>query len=162
MTLNETLLQKLAEWRRPRDGRHTLPVADETSGWAVNLTVDRYDDLSCALWEITVQRTKTPAATNTLTLENWAKGIAAKVTGLLEPLQVVEIDPQRAEALIRSNQPTRRGEALYYYELLLKGTRQALVRRYQAPKQDGRREQIPFTLTHEVLAKFAADLTVAG
>ena len=32
MTLDELLLQKLADWR-PDKGRHTLDLSDEASGW---------------------------------------------------------------------------------------------------------------------------------
>jgi hypothetical protein len=47
---------------------------------------------------------------------------------------------------------------LFYYEVLLKGIRAASVRRYQASRDGGHRAQVPFVLTHEVLAKFVGDL----
>ena len=156
MTLDETVLQKLADWQPPRGSRQTLAVADEGSGWAVSLTVDRHDDLSSALWEIHLQRVV--AAPAGLTLEGWANGVTQRVTGLLEPLWVLEIDVQRNEALLRSNEPSRRNADLFYYEVLLKRTQAAIVRRYQASPGGGRREQVPFVLTHEVLAKFVRDL----
>ena len=40
MNLNETVLQKLAEWR-PTAGRQTLNLPEVGSGWAFALTVDR-------------------------------------------------------------------------------------------------------------------------
>ena len=156
MTINETVLQKLAEWTAPREGRQTLAVPDQGSGWTVSLTADRHDDLSCALWEMTlVRNTPAPAGDS---LEKWATRAAGRVSGLLETLKVYEIDPQRNEALLRSSNPTRRGKNVYYYEVLLKGTTQALVRRYQTGKKQGKREQAGFALTHEQTAKFAADL----
>ncbi len=44
MTLNERLLEKLADWRPARGSRQILAVPDEGSGWAVSLTVDRHDE----------------------------------------------------------------------------------------------------------------------
>ena len=156
MTLDETVLQKLADWRPLRGSRQTLAVPDEGSGWAVTLVVDRHDELSSALWEIGLRRVA--PARGQVTLQSWANGVASRVTGLLEPLRVLEIDVERNEALLRSNQPSRRSDDLFYYEVLLKGTRAAGVRRYQGNPGGGRREQVPFVLTHETLAKLVADL----
>jgi hypothetical protein len=156
MTLDETVLQKVADWHPPRGSRQTLPIPDEGSGWAVTLVVDRHDELSSALWEIDVRRVV--PARGQVTLESWANDVAGRVTGLLEPLRVLEIDVLRNEALLRSNQPSRRSEDLFYYEVLLKGTQAANVRRYQGNPGGGHREQVPFVLTHETLAKLVGDL----
>jgi hypothetical protein len=173
MTLNETLLQKLDDWRPPRDGRQTLLAPDEGSGWAATVTADRHDDMSTAVWEMMLRRSVVPTERSGEDLKNWAQRVTSQVTGLLEPLDVVEIDLPRDMALLRSQEPTRRGSELFYYEVLLSGISQATVRRYRARPHVERpqaerplaeellarhREQIPFTLTHEVLAKFAADL----
>jgi hypothetical protein len=49
-----------------------------------------------------------------------------------------------------------------YYELLLRGEHAAMLRRYQAPRTGpGKRAAVPFALTHESIAKLAADLTAA-
>jgi hypothetical protein len=158
MTLDETVLQKLANWHPPRSGRQTLAIPDEGSGWAITLTVDRHDELSSALWEIQFQRVA--PRHGEVTLASWAESVAGRVTGLLEPLQILEVDLQRNEALLRSNEPTRRNLDLFYYEVLLKGTQAASLRRYQAKPNNGHREQIPFVLTHEAVAKFVGDLAV--
>lgn len=158
MTLDEIVLQRLTEWRPPSNDRHTLTIPDENAGWSVGVIVDRHDDLGCALWELTLRRTRQPADSSANTLEAWAHRAAGRVMGLLEPLRVVEIDRPRGEAMLRSQDPSCRSENLYYYEVLLKGTREAALRRYRTQPVGGRREQIPFTLTHEALAKVSADL----
>ena len=157
MTLDELVLQKLAEWRPPREGRHNLAVPDERTGWVVLLTAERQDDLGCALWEMVLERGREPPDPGA-SVGVWAERIAARVTGLLEPLTVLEIDPSRNEALLRSVEPSRRKDDLYFYELLCTGTRRVQVRRYRASHEGKRREQIPFALTHEAVAKLAADL----
>ncbi len=179
MTLVEKLLQRLADWR-PAEGRQTLGIADEDMDWAVSLTADRYDSLGCLVWEMTLRRTGnlrvqpgdpspqplSPAAGErgrgegaSEELHAWANNVAQRVTGLLEPLKVVEVDTLRNQALLRSQAPTRRGNDLFYYEVLLTGLQEANVRRYQAAQIDRpRREQIAFALTCESLAKLAGDL----
>ena len=92
MTLDETVLRKLADWHPARGSRQTLAVPDEGSGWAVSLVVDRHDELSSALWELDIRRVL--PRRGEVTLESWANGIASRVTGLLEPLRVLEIDSE--------------------------------------------------------------------
>ena len=42
MTLGETVLSKLAEWRWPADsGRHIFRHADAGSGWSISLVVEK-------------------------------------------------------------------------------------------------------------------------
>ena len=156
MTLDEALLQKLAEWQ-PGAGRQTLSSPDPAGAWAVAVTADRSDALGCLVWELTLRRAAEPAAGETLAA--WAERAAGRVTGLLEPLKVLEVDVTRDQALLRSGAPARRGEQVFYYEVILTGVRAAAVRRYRAERQgDARREQVAFALTHEALAKLAADL----
>jgi hypothetical protein len=159
MTLAETVLQKVADWRPAGDQRHGLLIPDAGSGWAVEVQADRCDELSCRVWELTLRRTrKIEAASDAL--QAWADRSARQVTGLLEGLRVVEVDPLRDEALLRSATPAQRGEMISYFELLLRGTKSATLRRFRAHQEPGhRREQIAFPLTHESLAKVVTDLT---
>ena len=76
----------------------------------------------------------------------------------MEPLRLIEVDAGRDTALLRSAAPPKRGDDLFYYEVLLTG-RGAGVRRYQSSSTGGTRQQVAFPLTHEALAKLAADLT---
>lgn len=156
MTLTEKLLAKLSEWTPQGTGRHALTTA--APGWAVALSADRAESLSCLVWELTLTRTG-PAADG-FTLRAWAEGVAARVTGLLEPLRLLEVDEARGEALLRSDAPAQKGARVAYYEVRLYGTDRATVRRFAADRTQSGREQVSFALTHEVLAKLAGD--VAG
>ena len=111
------------------------------------------------MWELILTRTsEVPAG---LTLKGWADGIAARVSGLMEDLKVLEVDDVRQEALLRSDGPTAKGDDRLYYEVHLRGLTHATVRRYKGSRTAGtRREQVAFALTHEVLAKLVED--VAG
>lgn len=156
MTLTESLLPKLSDWKPATAGRHVLNVTTPEAGWSAHVTADKTDTLSCLVWELTLARTG--AAPEGTTLKGWAEGVAKRATGLLEPLRLLEVDDVRSEALLRSDAPTKKGASVAYYEVMLSGTDRAVVRRFTADRTQSGREQIAFALTHEVLAKFAGDI----
>ncbi len=157
MTLVDTLQARLAEWRPAGEGRHSWSETFPDAGWAVGLAADRTDSLGCLVWELSLARTGEPPAT--LTLKGWAEGIAARVSGLMETLKVLEVDETRQEAILRSDGPTVKGDDRLYYEVRLHGLTHATIRRFKGNVSAGsRREQVAYALTHEVLAKLAADI----
>jgi hypothetical protein len=156
MTLTESLLPRLSDWRPAGDGRHSWSAAFPAEGWAVRLTADRADTLSCLAWELTLARTGEPPAG--LTLKAWAGAVADRVSGLMEPLKLLEVDDLRGEAVLRSDEPAKKGDRVMYYEVRLTGLAQAVVRRFAASRTESGREQVPFALTHEALAKLAGDI----
>ena len=156
MTLAESLLPKLSDWAPAGNGRHSWAAAFPPHGWTVGLTADKADTLSCLAWELTLSRTAAPPAG--LTLRAWAAGIANRVTGLMEPLKVYEVDDTRNEAVLRSEAPAKKGDAVAYYEVRLNGLTTAVVRRYTGNKTASGRDQVAFAITHEALAKLAGDI----
>jgi hypothetical protein len=153
MTLENTLLQKLAE-TPPVGERHELTVSQ--GDWTAHLTYDRRDELSGRLWEAALHR-RAPGAGD---VETWAERIAGRVSGLLEPLKVVEVDAVKQEALLRSATPSAKGEHSFYYELRLRGRSHATFQRFQAAQLGGKkRVQVAYALTHETLGKLVTDLT---
>ncbi len=155
MTLENTLAERLSEWR-PAAGRQDLHVSAD--GWAATVTADRSDVLGCLVWELNLRRDGTQSAN----VAAWSSAVAERVTGLMEPLRVVEIDTARDEAQLRSEAPMQRGDKRFYYELLLRGNPTAALRRFQVVNGNGKREQVAFALTHEVLAKLAGDIAATA
>jgi hypothetical protein len=156
MTLNEILPEKLANWRPT--GRQSLNVAGAGAAWSADVTADCVDQVGCRLWELTLRRVGT--GLGTAALKEWAVRAADRVTGLLEPLKLVEVDEPRRVALLRSETPGQRGDDLFYYEALLHSTGTIEFRRFQGSHQPGsHRQQVAFTLTHDALTKLVADLT---
>jgi hypothetical protein len=156
--INELLHQKLSDWRPVGEGRHTWSHVLSDHNWNVLITANQVDSLSAKIWELNAARINL-IDSNTQQLTAWADKIAKRVTGLMEPLQVIEIDSTRQEAILRSQSPTNRGDQAFYYEVKLLGTSRADVRRYQStPKSSNRRQQVAFALTHEVTAKLFSDL----
>jgi hypothetical protein len=157
MTLADNLQAKLASWRPSGEGRHSFAAAFPEAGWAAHLSADHNDVVGSLVWEFAL--TRTADAPPGLTLAGWAAGIAGRASGLLEDLKLIEVDDPRQEAVLRSDDPTVKGDVAAYYEVRLHGLTKAVVRRYQANRAAGtRREQVAFPLTHEVLAKLAGDI----
>ena len=157
MTLAETLLPKLADWRPAGEGRHRIAIGVPDQGWTIHVTAERVDTLGSLLTE--VQATREPAvADDEAALEAHARRAAGRVTGLLEPLRLVEIDRVRHVALLRSDAPATRGDAVSYYEVRFDGRNRVTLARFQAAKAGGQRKAVPFALTHEAIAKVIDDL----
>ena len=159
MTLDETLLAKLTDWK-PAPGRQVLTLPDEGSGWSGTLAVECADQVGCQVWELRFRRAVPCAGGNVPALKAWAGRIAQRTTGLIEALKVLEVDGARDQALLRSDTPSRRGEDVFYYEVELHGIGSVDLRRFRGGRAgEDRREQVSFPLAHETLAKLAADLT---
>jgi hypothetical protein len=159
MTLETTLLQRVPEWRPAPHERASLTFAEQDGPWCARLVADRCDELGIALWELRVDRLAAPLALNDAQLSTWAKSIVESPP-LLDPLSIIEIDKTRGNVQIRSEAPTVRNEGKLYYELLLSRAGQASIRRYEAGPES--RTEIPFTMTHESLARLATQLMSAA
>ncbi len=148
------ILENLANWR-PKSERDTLEITGD--GWNAAITADCVDIVGCRLWELSLRRSAEGPAVDVKTR---AEQICARVTGLLEPLRVVEVDAPNNTALLRSERPGQIGDERFYYELLLNGDGGSTLSRYQTPQEgQPRRQQVAFTLTHEALGKLVGDLT---
>jgi hypothetical protein len=158
MTLAETLLPKLADWRPAGEGRHGIAIGLPEHGWTVQLTAERVDTVGSRLIEVEIART-TPVPEDAAALEAHARRAAGRVTGLLEPLRLVEIDREHHVALLRSDAPANKADGVNYYEVRFQGRNRVTLARFQATKgSPAQRKSIPFALTHEALAKVVDDL----
>jgi len=150
MTLEKTLRQQLND---PEPGGFHVTH----DGWNVTLTADKRDSLSCALNELALER-NSPIQEE---LPAWAARVAERVTGLIEPLRVIEVDQPIGKALLRSEAPTVRDGKSFYYELILERTGQtsAHLRRYSGDRIGGdKREPVTFVLTHDAIVKLVTDI----
>ena len=89
MTRDAKVLKKLSEWQ-PAHGRRQLTVAED-AGWTISFTLERRDELSCLLWEVSVQRK--PAAES---LRTWADRLVwNRKAGLYHTLHDAALDDER-------------------------------------------------------------------
>lgn len=154
MILDDTLLPRPADWRA--EGEHYVYETTQTP-WTATLTATAVDGVGCRLWDLRTARTEALAAP--LDLQAAATTLAGRITGLLEPLHFIEADAEHGLALCRSVEPTAKQAQRYYYELLQHRDGGVELRRYQAATPGQRRQQVPFSVTHEVLVKLVQDLT---
>lgn len=91
-------------------------------------------------------------------LRAWADRLAARVTYLMEPLTVIEVDAQGGEVELRSQAPTPREGRRSYYEARL--DRRPALRLYRVCFDEATRKRapVPFQITTEVLQRLADDL----
>jgi hypothetical protein len=148
MTLDDLLLRKAAKWRP--QGRQDLTVSE--AGRTATLAADHVDETGARLWELTLTG---PAPAD---LKARGLAVAARVTGLLEPLSLYEADADTV--LLRSETPARRDNRKIWYEVRLGADGGVNLRRYEA-EGTAPRVQKAFPLTHEAIAKFVADVVAS-
>jgi hypothetical protein len=148
MTLENTLRHQL---NNPEPGGFHF----HAGGWNVTLAADKNDSLSCALKELCLEK-NAPIQEE---LKPWATRVAEHVTGLLEPLRLIEADQLLGKALLRSETPTVRDGKSFYYELLLVRTDRTFATLHRYAGQNGeKREAVPFVLTHDAIVKLVTDI----
>ena len=98
-------------------------------------------------------------------LKGVADAIEKRVTYLMEPLKVIEIDSTSNAVQIRSEKPEMREGFLSYFELILKsgkwfGHRDhvSLCRHSHRPEAEKRRRKVAFPLTKVQLERLLSDL----
>jgi len=98
---------------------------------------------------------------STEALRAWGNRLAARLTYLMEPLVVLEVDAQAGEAELRSQDPTSRGDRRSYYEVRLQNKGSLHLRRVAYDEQARRRQTVPCQMTLEVLDRLVDDLVVS-
>lgn len=94
-------------------------------------------------------------------LQAWGGRIAARVTYLMEPLVVLEVDAVGGEVELRSQEPTARRGNRSYYEVRLNRNGALRLRRLSFDESTRRHQPVPCQLTREVLERLADDLTAS-
>lgn len=91
-------------------------------------------------------------------LNAWGDRLAKRVTYLLEPLKVLEIDAGGGEVQVRSQAPTTRGEHRGFYEVRL--FKQGVLRmdRFAFHEVTRQRSKTSCQFTREVLERLADDI----
>jgi hypothetical protein len=91
-------------------------------------------------------------------LERISNALAAKLTYLMEPIRPIELDVDACVVQMRSNPPQKDDDGRSYYELLVRRGGEIALARYR--KEPGTpRQQIPATVTREVLLRLTADFS---
>ena len=114
------------------------------------------DSMACAVQRLAVDFSSSQSAER---LRDKCTELSAKLTYLLEPLQIIECDEELSTVQMRSNPPQADQQARRYYELTATPSRLALCRFEKRPGHG--REQINCVFTHEVVMRLVKDLAEA-
>ncbi|WZO95720.1 hypothetical protein EP7_002688 [Isosphaeraceae bacterium EP7] len=128
------------------NGPHRVEL-DLVAGGPVGVSFDRLDFAAEGVND------KTPAE-----LRGRADRVAGRLSYLMEPLAVVEHDPQGAGVVIRSQPPSQRGDVHAYYEANLRDDGHLTLGRVAFDETDRERHPVPCQLTREALDRLVDDL----
>lgn len=131
------------------DGPHRLEL-ELTAAGPVGLAFDRLAFSAAARPELSTEA-----------LRGWAERLASRLTYLMEPLIVLEVDAVAGEAELRSKSPTDREGMKAFYEVRL--GRDSTLRMGRVVYDEARRRRRPGAcqLTVEVLARLTDDLVAS-
>lgn len=118
------------------------------------------DTVGCAFDGLTVA-TGRLAQARVDELRKISDDLTRRLTYLLEPMALLEVDADRCSLQMRSNPPQQDDDGTRYYELLVERGGQVSLCRYQ--KQPGQpRQRVAAHVTREVLVRLAGDLEAAA
>lgn len=95
-------------------------------------------------------------------LNAWGERLATRVTYLLEPLKVLEIDAGGGEVQIRSQTPSARADQHGYYEVRLYRQGRLSMERYTFDDATRQRGRTPCQFTREVVERLADDIAASA
>lgn len=155
-----TLSRKIAD-ALDRHGPYAGAVSAEYEGNLLGLDIREGGPVGLAVDALSFQPARregwAPEA-----LKGWGDQLVARLSYLMEPIRVVEVDREAAEVQLRSATPTPRDGGRSYYEITLKETGALALRRWRFDEADRRREAIPCQFTREVVERLADDLVATS
>jgi len=132
--------------------------ADAGSG-RLEVSIEQADTMSVAFTSFVFQSDRLATA-DVAQLGRIADRLASKLTYLLEPLRVIEVDGDAGAVQMRSHPPYQRDKQTRYYEVLVqRGGSLSLVRYERLPGEP--RKSIAATVTEEVFYRLADDFAAA-
>jgi hypothetical protein len=157
-----SLSKKIAAALDENTKAYVLPctVTVEEGPSRLTLQITALDTIGVACTALEFATTSRPEWSSDA-LKEWGTRLAGRVTYLMEPLKVVEVDADGGEVQIRSQSPTPRAEQRGYYEIRL--FRQGTLRmvRFALDEATRQRRPTPCQLTREVLERLADDIAAS-
>lgn len=136
------------------------PTAQVDGTWGrVAVSTRDVDRLGVMVEEIVIDRL--PGSMSPDVLRRRLEDLAARVDYLPEWLTVVEHDPARTGALMRSAPPRRVENHRQYFELRVSRIRSARFCRFDQPPEADPRAAVPFLLDRRTVASLVDDLIAA-
>ncbi len=147
----------------PAIGESSPPsiVAAETDTHRLTLTLTARGPVGLAFTSLAFEATNRVADLSTADLRAWGDRLAARLSYLMEPLVVLEVDAEAGEAELRSRNPTARADRRSFYEVRLRRQGGLQLQRVAFDDATRRRSTVPCQMTVEVLERLADDLVAS-
>lgn len=157
MSLQEQITGSLSQlkgfaWEAPQ-----TVACSADGGPAVEVDFTAVESLGCAFRELRVSSEEFRGKPFE-DLKTWAEQICRRVTYLLEPMGILELDPQSQVVLVRSTPPAKSGAETAYYEMRISAPGSLNLRRCTRTGHEGAPQICDIQVTREVLLKLIDDL----
>ena len=161
MTLSQKIADALENHARSAGtvGPGTIQVATQDHRIALGQVVG--GPVGVAFGELSFAATDPDPALSGSDLRSWGDRLAARLTYLMEPLVVLEVDAVAGSAELRSESPTTRGEVTSFYEVRLGRDRSLRLQRLRFDAATRQRRATACQLTGEVLERLTDDLVAS-
>jgi hypothetical protein len=158
MSLSQKIAAALDENTRAYHLPCSVTVEEGTNRLTLNLTaLDSVGMAFDSLEFTTAER----ADWSSDALRAWGERLASRVTYLLEPLKVIEIDAGGGEVQIRSQSPTTRADQRGFYEVRLFKNGALRLERCVYNDISRQRHRTPCQFTREVVERLADDIVAS-
>jgi len=158
-----SLSKKIAAALDENTKAYVLPctVTVEASPNRLTLNLTALDTVGLALSTMEYANTSKTEWTSDA-LKQWGERLSKKVTYLMEPLRVLEVNDQEGEVQMRSHSPTPRDQERAYYEMRLFREGSLRMERFVYDDTTRQRRQVPCQLTRETLERLADDIAASA
>lgn len=136
-------------------------VTAESDSHRLTLALTASGPVGLAFASLAFEATAPAADLSPADLRAWGDRLAARLTYLMEPLVVLEVDAEAGEAELRSRNPTARDDRRSFYEVRLRRQGALQLRRVAFDDASRRRAAVPCQMTVEVLERLADDLVAS-
>ena len=136
-------------------------VTAESDSHRLTLALTARGPVGLAFASLGFEATGRSADLSPADLRGWGDRLAARLTYLMEPLVVLEVDAEAGEAELRSRNPTARDDRRSFYEVRLRRQGALQLQRIAIDEASRRRTTVPCQLTVEVLERLADDLVAS-
>jgi hypothetical protein len=159
MSLSKKIAAALDENTTVHDPPCTVSVEEGPHRLTLHLTA--LDSVGLAFSALEFESTR-PAEWSSEALRSWGERLAGRLTYLMEPLRVMEVDSGGGEVQIRSQNPTTRDQERGFYEVRLFRQGALRLERYTYDVATRARRVTTCQLTREVAERLADDLAASA
>jgi len=161
MTLSRKIADAVETHARSLGTAVPGPILAETEAHRISLRLTGGGPVGVAFDELTFGAVDPEPTLSPADLRGWGDRLAARLTYLMEPLVVLEVDDLAGSAALRSQAPSTRGDVRSFYEVRLGRDRSLRLQRISFDAANGRRRPAPCQLTGEMLERMTDDLVAS-